>query len=200
MITFLEGIIEEKHPTSVILNVNGVGYEVIITLNTYEDLPPAGDSIRLLTVHHIREDIEQLYGFSRKSERAFFTRLISVSGIGPTLGISILSGLPVSTFCTAIASGDVKRLSSIKGIGKKTAERIIVELKDKVSQFSVPEAGAEETMSEEDRILNDAVLALVALGFRNSEAYSAVKQVMKDAGVPLGIEEVVRQSLSSLQR
>jgi Holliday junction DNA helicase RuvA len=199
MITFLEGIIEEKHPTCVILNVNGVGYEVIITLNTYEDLPPDGDSVRLHTVHHIREDIEQLYGFSRKSERAFFTRLISVSGIGPTLGISILSGLPVSTFCAAIAAGDVKRLSSIKGIGRKTAERIIVELKDKVSQFGVPE-GTEETLTEEDRILNDAVLALVALGFRNSEAYAAVKQITKDAGVPLSIEEVVRQSLASLQR
>lgn len=200
MITFLEGSIEEKHPTCVILNVHGVGYEVIITLNTYEDLPPAGDQVRLHTVHHIREDIEQLYGFSRKSEREFFTRLISVSGIGPTLGISILSGLPVSTFCAAIASGDVKRLSSIKGIGKKTAERIIVELKDKVSQFSVPEGGAGVTLSEEDLILNDAILALVALGFRNSEAYAAVKQIMKDAAEPFSIEDVVRQSLASLQR
>jgi Holliday junction DNA helicase RuvA len=201
MITFLEGIIEEKQPTCVILNVNGVGYEVIITLNTFEDLPSTGDTCRLHTVHHIREDSEQLYGFSKKTEREFFTRLISVSGIGPTLGITILSGMPVAMFCNAVASGDVKLLSSIKGIGKKTAERIIVELKDKVPQFaSEVSAGEDRSLSEEDQILSDAVLALVALGFRNSDAYAAVKQVIKEAPDVLTVENIVRQSLSSLQR
>jgi len=201
MITFLEGIIEEKHPACVILNVNGVGYEVIISLNTFEDLPATGDVCRIHTVHHIREDNEQLYGFSKKPEREFFTRLIAVSGIGPTLGITILSGLPVAAFCDAVASGDVKRLSTIKGIGKKTAERIIVELKDKVPRFiGSTDGSGNEPLSTEDQILSDAVLALVALGFRNSDAYAAVKQVVKNAPDTLTVENIVRQSLSSLQR
>ncbi len=199
MITFLEGIVEEKQPTRVVLNVGGVGYEVIVTLNTFEDLPPTRAKVRIHTHHHVREDTEVLYGFTDTSERDFFVTLIAVSGIGPVLAISILSGLPLVSLRAAIASEDVKRLSSIKGVGKKTAERIIVELRDKVSALAVAEertkAGA---ASPEQKALNDAVLALVALGYRNAEAYAAVKRVLADADELPPVEDVVRRSLASL--
>lgn len=200
MIAFLHGVIEEKHPAALDLNVNGVGYAVSISLNTFEDLPPSGDTTRLYTHHYVREDSEQLYGFSSKAERAFFSQLIGVSGIGPTLAISILSSLPIAAFCSAISNADVKRLSTIKGIGKKTAERIIVELKDKVSAFAFSSQDRDSSaVSPETAVLNDAVLALVALGFKNSEAFAAVKAVIVNASAPLSVEEVVRKTLSSLQ-
>jgi len=198
MITFLEGIIEEKSPAFVVLNVNGIGYEVFITLNTYEDLPAGGSKTRIFTHHHIREDTEVLYGFSEKSERSFFVKLLGISGIGPALAVNILSGLPVVTLSSAIASEDSKRLSSIKGVGKKTAERIVIELKDKVSQFAVAEEKQIE-VSPENKVINDSVLALVALGYRNSEAFSAVKRVMKDMDEIPGVEVIVRRSLSSMK-
>ena len=198
MITFLEGIIEERSPANVILNVNGVGYEVIITLNTYEDLPARGGKTRILTHHHIREDSEVLYGFSEKSERSFFLKLISISGIGPSLAVGILSGLPVVTLSSAIATGDVKRLSGIKGIGKKTAERMIIELKDKVSQFAAAEENQIES-TPENKIINDSVLALVALGYRNAEAFSAVKKVVNGLSELPGVEVIVRKALGSMK-
>jgi len=198
MITFLEGIIEEKSPAVIVLNVNGVGYEVFITLNTYEDLPASGSRTRVFTHHHVREDIEVLYGFSEKSERSFFVKLLGISGIGPALAVNILSGLPVVTLKSAIASEDSKRLSSIKGVGKKTAERIVIELKDKISQFEIIEEKQTE-VSPEDKVVNDSVLALVALGYRNAEAYSAVKRVLKDMDEVPGVEVIVRKTLSSMK-
>jgi len=199
MIIFLEGILEEKNPDRAVINAGGIGHEVIITLNTYEDLPARGTKVRLQTHHHIREDAEILFGFSDNSERDFFVTLIGISGIGPSLAINILSGLPLYSLRSAIADEDVKRLSSIKGIGKKTAERIIVELKDKVSVLS----GAEErsksgSTSKEERVLNDAVLALVALGYKNSDAYTAVKRVLSENKSDSPVEEIVRLALGSI--
>ncbi len=199
MIIFLEGILEEKHPARAVINAGGIGHEIIITLNTYEDLPSKGTKVRLQTHHHIREDAEILYGFSNNSERDFFVTLIGISGVGPSLAINILSGLPLYTLRSAIASEDAKRLSSIKGIGKKTAERIIVELKDKISILSVAEEKSKSgSLSSEERILNDAVLALVALGYRNADAYTAVKLVLSESETDLQVEEIVRVALSSI--
>ncbi len=200
MIAFVDGILEEKEPARVVINAAGVGYEVIITLNTYEDLPPVGQRARLCVYHCVRDDDELLYGFSNKDERAFFSLLIGVSSIGPSTAIGILSGLPLASLRAAIAGEDVKRLSGIKGVGKKTAERIIVELKDKMPPLAIAEerAGA-APLSDEERVLNDAVLALVALGYRNAEAYAMVKRVINDASELLTIEDVVRRALSALQ-
>ena len=199
MIIFLEGILEEKHPARAVINAGGIGHEIIITLNTYEDLPLKGTKVRLQTHHHIREDAEILYGFSNNSERDFFVTLIGISGVGPSLAISILSGLPLYSLRSAIAAEDVKRLSSIKGIGKKTAERIIVELKDKISILSVAEEKSKSgAPSSKERILNDAVLALVALGYRNADAYTAVKHVLSESKTDLPVEEIVRVALSSI--
>ena len=200
MIIFLEGILEDKHPARAIVNAGGIGHEVIITLNTYEDLPSKGTKVRLQTHHHIREDAEILYGFSDHSERDFFVTLIGISGVGPSLAINILSGLPLYSLRSAIADEDAKRLSSIKGIGKKTAERIIVELKDKISVLSVAEEKTKSgSSSKEDRILNDAVLALVALGYRNSDAYAAVKQVLSANESDIPVEEIVRKALGAIK-
>jgi len=200
MIVFIEGIIEEKNPARVVINAGGVGYELVITLNTYESLPAAGSKVRLHTHHHVRDDAEVLYGFSDTAERSFFGQLTAVSGIGPATAVGILSGMPLVSLRAAIAAEDVKRLSSIKGVGKKTAERIIVELKDKVSALAVAEESAgRAALSDEERVMNDAVLALVALGYRNAEAFAAVKRVLSGAEGPLAIEDVVRRGLASLQ-
>jgi len=199
MIAFVEGVVEEKNPAYVVINAGGVGYEISITLNTYEDLPPVGQRTRLCVYHCVREDDEILYGFSSKDERAMFTLLIGVSSIGPATALGILSGLPLASLRAAIAAEDVKRLSGIKGVGKKTAERIIVELKDKMPPLAVAEERAGAALSDEERVLNDAVLALVALGYRNAEAYAMVKRVINDAGELPTIEEVVRRALSALQ-
>ena len=174
MITFLEGIIDEKEPTFVVLNVGGVGYEVSISLNTYEALPPAGDKVRILIFHHLRENEEKLFGFSSREEREVFLKLIEVSGIGPASALLILSSQPIGTLCHTIACEDVKALSSIKGIGKKTAERIIVELKDKLTHLA-----GKTAPSDISKNAADAVMALVALGFRQTEVQEAVQKALQ---------------------
>lgn len=174
MITFLEGILDEKETSSAVINVGGVGYEVNISLNTYESLPPVGDKIRLLVFHHLRENEEKLFGFSSREEREVFLKLIEVSGIGPTSALLILSSQPIASLCRTIATEDVKALSSIKGIGKKTAERIIVELKDKLTHLAGkgPALGISKNAA-------DAVMALVALGFHQAEVQEAVQKALK---------------------
>ena len=174
MITFLEGIIDEKEPTFVVLNVGGVGYEVSISLNPYETLPPMGDKVRILIFHHLRENEEKLFGFATREEREVFLKLIEVSGIGPASALLILSSQPISSLCQTIACEDVKALSSIKGIGKKTAERIIVELKDKLTHLAGKTAPAGISKNAAD-----AVMALVALGFRQSEVQEAVQKALQ---------------------
>ncbi|MBO7434945.1 Holliday junction branch migration protein RuvA [bacterium] len=176
MITFLEGILDEKEPSSVVLNVGGVGYELSVSLNTYEALPPLGDKIRLLTYHHLRENEEKLFGFADKDERECFLKLIDVSGVGPASALLILSSQPLKTLCQIIANEDIKALSSVKGIGKKTAERIIVELKDKIAPLSAKLGSSGKTTSKDAQ---DAVMALVALGYRQNEAQEAVNRALQ---------------------
>jgi len=200
MIAFVDGIVEEKQPMRVVLNAGGVGYELFITLNTYEDLPLVGQRARVITYQHVREDAELLYGFSRAEERHLFEQLLAVSGIGPTTAIGILSGLPLVSLRAAIVAEDVKRLSSIKGVGKKTAERIIVELKDRISDLAIAEDQTQSTARTGDSVLNDAVLALVALGYRNADAYASVKRVISAVGEDIAVEDVVRRALTGLQQ
>ena len=171
MITFLEGILDEKEPSSVVLNVGGVGYELSVSLNTYEALPPLGDKIRLLTYHHLRENEEKLFGFADKDERECFLKLIDVSGVGPASALLILSSQPLKTLCQIIANEDIKALSSVKGIGKKT-----VELKDKIAPLSAKLGSSGKTTSKDAQ---DAVMALVALGYRQNEAQEAVNRALQ---------------------
>ena len=170
MITFLHGKLIESLPTLVVVDVNGVGYEALIPLSSFDKLPQLGHEVKLLTQLIVREDAHLLYGFASAAERDLFRLLIhSVSGIGPKTALNILSGISVAAFRGAVASGDVKTLSQITGVGKKTAERIVVELRDKVGAVGAWEASsAKHGLSPDDQKMNDAVLALMALGFKQS--------------------------------
>ncbi|HZM02316.1 MAG TPA: Holliday junction branch migration protein RuvA [Candidatus Saccharimonadales bacterium] len=197
MITFLNGKLVEALPTLAIVDVNGVGYEVLIPLSSFDKLPPPGQPVRLLTHLVVREDAHLLYGFASAAEREMFRLLINtVSGIGPKIALNILSGINVTAFRGAIASGDVKMLSQISGVGKKTAERIIIELKDKVGRGGALEASsAARALSADEQKLNDAVLALMALGYKPVEAQESVRAAQAALGTTAGIEELVRASL-----
>ena len=197
MITFLHGTLVEALPSQVTVEVNGVGYEVLIPLSSYDKLPPPGKVLRVLTHMAVREDAHVLYGFMTSEEREIFRLLINtVSGIGPKIALNVLSGMNVKAFRGAVANGDVKALSQISGVGKKTAERIVVELKDKIGAVGAWEASsARRALSPEDQKVNDAVLALIALGFKQIEAHDSVRTALALLGAQAGVEDLVRVSL-----
>jgi holliday junction DNA helicase RuvA len=197
VITFLAGKLVEILPTQVVVEVHGVGYEVLIPLSSYDKLPQPGHEVRLLTHLAIREDAHVLYGFMTAQERELFRLLINtVSGIGPKIALNILSGMNVVAFRGAVANGDVKALSQISGVGKKTAERIVVELKDKVGAAGAWEASsAQRALTPADQKMNDAVLALIALGFKQIDAHNAVRAALDKLGPDVGPDELVRASL-----
>lgn len=197
MIAFLAGQLVEALPTHVVVEVQGVGYEVFIPLSSFDKLPAPGNPVRLLTHLAIREDAHVLYGFATAAERDLFRLLINtVSGVGPKLALSILSGMSPVVFRGAIASGDVKALSRISGVGKKTAERLVVELKDKVGAASAWEAAsAQHGLTAADQKVNDATLALIALDFKQPEAHAAVRAAQAVLGEQATVEELVRAAL-----
>jgi len=197
MITFLRGKLVSAVPTQVIIEVNGIGYEVLIPLSSFDKLPTAGQEVMILTHLAIREDAHVLYGFMTTAEREMFRLLINnVSGIGPKTALNILSGMNVTALRGAVAGGDVKSLSQISGVGKKTAERIVVELKDKIGAAGAWEAmSAQRGLSEADQKINDAVLALMALGFKQLEAHDSVRAAQSTLGPQATVEELVRASL-----
>src|SRR5436305_537614 len=197
MIAFLQGKLVEAIPTQVIVEVNGIGYEVLIPLSSFDKLPQPGQSVKLLTHLVIREDAHILYGFISGPERELFRLLINnVSGIGPKIALNILSGISVTAFRGAVASSDVKALSQISGVGKKTAERMVVELKDKVGVAGAWEASsAQRALSPEDQRVNDAVLALLALGFKQIEAHDSVRKAQSVLGAQATVEDLVRTCL-----
>src|SRR5512136_950535 len=192
MIGFLHGTVVEALRTQVTVEVNGVGYEVLIPLSSYDKLPPIGQEVKLLTHLSVREDAHTLYGFMTAAERELFRLLINtVSGIGPKIALNILSGMNPTAFRGAVASGDVKALSQISGVGRKTAERIVVELKDKIGAAGAWEAAsAERALSAEDQRLHDAVLALMALGFKQIEAHDAVRKAQGLLGEAATLEDL----------
>ncbi len=197
MITFLHGKLVEALPTQVVVDVNGVGYEALIPLSSFDKLPQPGGDVKLLTQLVIREDAHVLYGFASLAERDLFRLLINnVSGIGPKTALNILSGMNPVAFRGAVASSDVKSLSQISGVGKKTAERIVVELRDKVGAAGAWEASsAARSLSAADQKINDAVLALMALGFKQIEAHDTVRAAQTMLGVAATVEQLVRASL-----
>ncbi|MCK9315737.1 MAG: Holliday junction branch migration protein RuvA [Verrucomicrobia bacterium] len=201
MIVSLKGILMESHPTLAVVDVHGVGYEVLMPLSSTTQLPAIGQEVKIQTHLVVREDAQTLYGFMSTAEKELFRILInSVSGIGPKIALNILSGMTVERFRLAVSSGDVKALSQVSGIGKKTAERIVVELKDKVGlTFSgtLPSAGASGaySLSPLDKSLADAVSALMTLGFKQAEALTAAKAAQAMLGAEASVEELIRASL-----
>ncbi len=197
MITFLQGKLVEALPTQVAINVNGVGYEVLIPLSSFDKLPQPGGDVKILTQLIVREDAHILYGFMSATERDLFRLLIhSVSGIGPKTALNILSGMNATAFRGAVANGDVKSLSQISGVGKKTAERIVVELRDKIGTAGALEAAsAKNSLSSDDQKTNDATLALMALGFKQPDAHDAVRAAQAMLGASASVEQLVRACL-----
>ncbi len=197
MITFIHGKLVESLPTQVTVDVHGVGYEVLIPLSSYDKLPPPGQEVKLLTHLAIREDAHVLYGFMTPPEREMFRLLVgTVTGIGPKIALNILSGMNVTALRGAVANGDVKALAQISGVGKKTAERIVVELKDKIGAAGAWEAlSAQRGLSAADQKVNDAVLALVALGYKQVEAHESVRAALAAAGEQATVEDLVRVCL-----
>ncbi|MCG3150450.1 MAG: Holliday junction ATP-dependent DNA helicase RuvA [Verrucomicrobiae bacterium] len=192
MIAYLQGQLAAATPTHVIVDCHGVGYSVFIPVSSFSKLPAVGSVVKLITYHHViaQDGTQQLFGFATEEERDMFLLLISISGIGPKLGCNILSSASVTGLRTAIATGDTKTLSSLRGIGKKTAERLVLELREKVGSGTeavpAPPANPREA---------DAAAALVSLGYKPADAQSAVTVAGKSLGTSASVEELVRAAL-----
>jgi Holliday junction DNA helicase RuvA len=193
MIALLRGVLLEKHPNQAIVDVGGVGYDVAIPVSTFSSLPNPGAEVRLRIHMHVREDALALYGFLTADEKNLFERLISVSGIGPTLGIKILSGLAAADLINGIRRGEVEKLVRIPGVGKKTAERMVLELRDKLPAATgdEPQAAPEPALSPTDQ---DVLSALLNLGCARPQAETAVRKA-KAAGAPAEFEPLFRKAL-----
>ena len=195
MIAYIRGTLAEKDPTRVVIEAAGVGYELTIPLSTFDRLPKTGAEVKLLAFHCVREDDETLFGFATEAEKAMFVKLTSVSGVGPKIAIAILSGSSIGELSLAIASGNAKRISSIKGVGKKTAEKICIELKDKVNAIEALAATGRGGKGEISPVLRDAILALTALGFNEESANKMVSQVVAAHPDAKDTEAIIRFAL-----
>lgn len=193
MFDSIAGNIVHRSPTRIVVRTGGIGYEIEIPVSTYERLPKKGD-VEILTHLYVREDSMKLFGFSTPGERALFRLLLSVSGVGPRLALTILSGSTVSNFVRAVKSDDVEFLTSVKGIGKKRAQRIALELKDSVSDF----AAGEQYVERQPGVEGDAVEALVSLGYKKKEAERAVRTALSRTPEGAGVEDVIRSALSGV--
>src|ERR1043166_5372390 len=199
MITFLDGKLVSALPTQATVDVSGVGYEVFIPLSSYDKLPATGQPVRILTHLHVREDAHVLYGFMSAAERDLFRLLVNnVSGIGPKLALAVLSGMSVSNFKSAVVNSDVATLATISGLGKKTAERIVLELKDKLGVAAAWEAAsAAHAPTPEEEEANEAVLALIALGYKQIDAHKSVRE-MQQKGEAKAAEDLVKLALKRM--
>ena len=182
MIAFLRGRIFEKQPNRLILDVQGVGYEVFVPLSTYYDVGEEGSEVSLRVHTHVREDALQLYGFLTDLERQLFERLIGISGIGPKLAVAVLSGVEARELIAAVQRGDVARLTAIPGIGKKTAERLVLELRDRIAPLAVMGIETAPALSPADRLRDDLLSALQNLGYHRPQVDKAVDAAVDAAG------------------
>ncbi|HWO41798.1 MAG TPA: Holliday junction branch migration protein RuvA [Candidatus Eisenbacteria bacterium] len=196
MIAHISGILAHKLPGEVVVDVGGVGYQVFIPLNVFYRLPEIGQRTSFHIHTHLREDALQLYGFHELAEKRIFLLLINVAGIGPRLAINILSGIPADELTQAIKDGDQARLVSIPGVGKKLAERMLVELRDKFAALEAPAAAAPGVNGA--RLSEDAVSALVNLGYRKADVEKALRDVIRSGDESL--QEIIRGALRRLSR
>ena len=192
MIAELRGRLARKSAACVVVDVGGVGFRLLVPVSTFRTLPDEGAEAHLFTHLHVKDDALELFGFGTPEERALFLELISISGIGPKLGLAVLSGLAPDVFHAAVVGEDLALLTSVSGIGKKTAQRIIVELKEKLSGIDVTSIGGG---ASEQESVGDAVLALVALGMNGLTAREAVLRVQREADCELCVEDLIMFAL-----
>ena len=207
MIAYLSGKLLSKQANSVIIDVNGIGYEVMIPLSTFYDMGEVGSDVELRIYTHVvlqPATIIQLFGFKTEREKQLYLKLISVQGIGAKSGISMLSGMSADEIVTAIRTDNLARLTSIPGVGKKTAERLVIELRDKLNEFTA-QATAErvtsgaQTAAPADAVFDDALSALVNLGYQRAAAEKALNQAIKD-GTEISVQKLLRKSLQILAK
>ena len=202
MIAWMHGVLREKHPPLLLVDTGGVGYEMEAPMTTFYDLPAVGEPVTLHLHHVVREDAQQLYAFGGRAERDLFRQLLRVSGVGAKLGLAILSGMDASRFARCVFEGDGASLSRLPGIGKKTAERLIMEMRDRleadstVAAAATAGAGSAPALRRDDPVA-EAVRALIALGLKPQEASRRVNSVGTDG---LACEEIVRRALQSMVR
>ena len=205
MIAYLSGKLLEKQATAVIVDVGGVGYEVTIPLSTFYELGEVGADVELRIFTLVREDALQLFGFRTLRERELYLKLISVQGIGAKSGISMLSGMSADEIVTAIRTDNLARLTSIPGVGKKTAERMVIELRDKLNEFTAQStqeriaAGGKAVELPADAVFDDALSALINLGYQRNAAEKALNQAIKD-GTEVSVQKLLRKSLQLLAK
>lgn len=208
MIGRLTGCLIEKQPPEILIDVNGVAYELLLPMTSFYNLPELNQTVTLFTHFVVREDAQQLYGFAHKADRHLFRELIKTNGVGPKLALAILSAMSVEDFAYAIEREEISRLVKIPGVGKKTAERLVVELKGKFKDSPkadfflqgkiLPKTAASEKMFE-DTTLQDAIDALIALGYKAADADKAVKRIAKaQSNIALTSEQLIREALKSM--
>jgi Holliday junction DNA helicase RuvA len=198
MIASLTGVLKSKNPTEVLIDVHGVGYSVTIPFSTYEKLGEVESTVTLLTHLHVREDAMQLFGFASPDERFFFKLLITVNGIGPKIAQGILSGITVADLKQHIAQENVSALTAIPGVGRKTAERLIIELRDKIGKFETSSSGSIPVQGEDGDLRQEALLALTSLGYNRPIAEKALRQVlMETKGEKLSLQDLIKRALRS---
>ena len=197
MIAYLNGKVAQKSSGQLIVDVGGVGYSVEISTQTQEKSPKQGDDIHMLIYHHFTDSDQRLFGFSDQKEKNLFERLITVKGIGPKLGLTILSGMPAGELIQAIVTQDTAALSGISGIGKKTAQRMVLELKDKLFDESEPSVVSEDGQTHDRR--EEAVSALLALGFRKQDAAKTVSKILSTSPDST-VSDIVKRALAEMKR
>ncbi len=199
MISFLQGILASRQSDRVEVDVNGVGYEAFVSQRTLQALPPVGQAVTLKTYFHVREDIQQLYGFLNDSEKQAFLLALSVSGVGPKASLNLLSALSPEAFFDAILHNDLLALKSVTGIGPKTAQHLVLELKDKVAKLAGGSPfRADAPLGPEAKNLSDAVLALVSLGYTPAQSRKVVLEAAQALGPKSTVEELLRAGLKSI--
>jgi Holliday junction DNA helicase RuvA len=201
MIASLTGRLASKHPGGVIIDVQGVGYDVLIPLSTYYQLSDSNQTVTLTIYTHVREDAIQLFGFSTPREKEAFLMLLGVSGIGPKLALSVISSLSVDDLAAAIRNDDQKVLASVPGIGKKSAGRLALELKDKVEKLGVAaDHRAAKAAEPSSKLMNDALSALTNLGYKASDVKDVVKQVLDGRNGETPLQDLIRAALKELAK
>jgi len=197
MISYVQGKLAVKTPTHIVVETGGLGFQISIPLSTYESLGEPGEDVRILSHLHVREDALQLFGFATEREKQLFLMLISVTGIGPKVAQGILSGISVTEFESAVRNQDVQSLIKVPGVGKKTAERLVLELRDKIGEIKPGEK--EAAFVGRPSFFEEATLALVSLGYKRPQAQEAIQAVVRHQPT-LSIEEVIRKALQRISR